>query len=306
MIINISLKDDRPQMTQKEAFIFYLQRMNTDMLEVVLPDNICYFGAHKSEFLDKLSYIFNQLKLGGEKGLLQIKLNKENNNIFYLVSQVFGYEQEFIMEEKNGNIVNISDSKVINSLEEIEWLSHWEIFFGDDEKAEFIPSNEYVLKLHHCINAYEEIVNSEIQTYTGDDISNWVKKYQSLYEEVENDILWFKLNDFRNLFSHLEFIMSALKKHNEVKIALKSFDDSGSEAINKWVVDNNRLFFCGVLYFEGFFRVIDSINKTLKLTTYPNVDVIGQEFLDIIKFNELYMKHCIFQESVEEVDDVPF
>lgn len=294
-------------MTQKEAFIFYLQRMNIDMLEVILPDNSCYFGANKSEFLDKLSYIFNQLKLGGEKGLLQIKLNKENNNIFYLVSQVFEYEQEFIMEEKNGNILNISDSKVINSLEEIEWLSHWEIFFGDDEKADFITSNEYALKLHHCMIAFDEIVNSELQIFSGDDIAFWLKKNQSLYEDVENDFLWFRLNKFRDLFLILDGMIRALNNHKAVKKALKSFDKSNFEAINKWVNDNNRLFFCEVMGFDSGFTEINTINKTLKFFLYPNVYFIGQEFIDIIKFNELYLKYGIFQDYEEEEEEgVPF
>ena len=51
--------------TQKESFLQYLQKMDIGMLELILDNSITYFGVSKKIFLEKLSYIFNQVKLGG-------------------------------------------------------------------------------------------------------------------------------------------------------------------------------------------------------------------------------------------------
>ncbi|MDA3905746.1 MAG: hypothetical protein PF484_06700 [Bacteroidales bacterium] len=40
-------------MTQKEAFLKYLQRMDIGMLEMILDDSIIYFGASKKVFFGK-------------------------------------------------------------------------------------------------------------------------------------------------------------------------------------------------------------------------------------------------------------
>ena len=52
--------------SQKEAFLFYLKKMDIAMLDIVLPDNIQYFGANKADFLDRINYMVNQFRLAGE------------------------------------------------------------------------------------------------------------------------------------------------------------------------------------------------------------------------------------------------
>ena len=79
---------DSPNITQKEAFLKYLQRMDIEMLEIILDDSIIYFGASKKVFLEKLSYIFNQVKLGGGKGYLRIKQHKKQTDTYYLLLQI--------------------------------------------------------------------------------------------------------------------------------------------------------------------------------------------------------------------------
>jgi hypothetical protein len=70
-------------------------------------------------------------------------------------------------------------------------LSPLVIFFGDDEKADFKPTNEYVMNLYRCTNAYEELVNEEIQILTSQAISKWLKKHKELYDKIANDYLFF-------------------------------------------------------------------------------------------------------------------
>jgi hypothetical protein len=102
-------------MTQKEAFLHYIKKMDIEMLELILDDSITYFGASKSLFLEKLAYIFKQVKLGGQSGDLRIRQNKKQPNKYYLLLHIFCSSNEFIIEEKDGTILKISGTKVIKA-----------------------------------------------------------------------------------------------------------------------------------------------------------------------------------------------
>lgn len=282
--------------TQKEAFLKYLQTMDIDMLEMILDDSVIYFGASKKKFLEKLSYIFNQFKLGGGTGYLRIKQHKKQTNTYYLLLQIFSFANKFIIEEKEGYIIKIGATKIITSKDDIENLSPLEIFFGNDEKADFKPSNEYVMKLNRCTNAYKEVINNKIQILTREDISEWVKKHTLLYEEVKEEYLLFNYNDFKSLFFLFEYLLEVLQNYNEVKMALRSYSNIDTSSLHQWLADYNKLAFCKVLSFESDFSDIDVTNKTLKYNHRSNIYFKGDDFLEIVKFNELYHKHyCNYQ-----------
>jgi hypothetical protein len=277
--------------TQKEAFLKYIQKMDIEMLELILDDSITYFGASKSLFLEKLAYIFKQVKLGGQSGDIRIRQNKKQSNKYYLLLHIFCNAIEFIIEEKDGIILKISGTKIIKSKDDIEMLSPLVIFFGDDEKADFKPTNEYVMNLYRCTKAYEELINDKIKILTSQDISKWLKKHKDLYAKIANDYLFFKFNDFKNIFFLLEFIFDMIKNYDEVKSALNSFDDSSFNNIHNWLDNYDRLFFCELQGFQEIFSDIDLVNNTLKCKQYSNIYFKGDDFLAVLKFNELYLKY---------------
>lgn len=286
---------DSPSITQKEAFLFYLQRMDMDMLDIILPDNISFFGVAKTVFIERLSYILNQHKLAGETGLLTINHKVKTSNAYYLTSKILDIEQEFIIEEKKGNITNITSSLTMNSsYEELEQLHCLELFFGIDERLDFMPTNDYLIRLQRCTNAFEEIINDKITILDKISISYWVKKHKSLYKEIKNEAFMFKYNDFRNLYFALKCFMETLQCYKKAKKAINTYDNSNGIAIQKWLDENNRLFFCESQSFAQTFNNIDEINKTVKLNIYPSILFKGKDFISIIKFNKLYLKHCEF------------
>lgn len=275
-------------MTQKEAFLKYLERMDLEMLELILDDSITYFGASKNVFLEKLSYIFSQYRLAGGKGDLKVKQHKKYANTYYLHLQILSYSNKFIIEEKDGKIIKMYTTKIKPSKDDIENLSPLEIFFGSDEKADFKPSNEYVMNLYRCTIAYEELVNDKIQILTSENIFEWLNKHSLLYSEVKEEYLFFKYNNFRHLFSMFEFLYEQLQNYNEVKMALETYCDSDATSLHQWLADYYKLAFCKVLSFETDFSEINVANKTLKYNYRSNIYFQGDDFLSIVKFNKLY------------------
>ncbi|MBP6754645.1 MAG: hypothetical protein KA210_00760 [Bacteroidia bacterium] len=293
-------------MKQKEAFLFYLQRMDIDMLDIVLSDTITYFGVNKTDFLKRLDYIINELKSSGEKTPLNIYQKEEFSTTYYLTSTIFDFEQEFIIEEKEGCISDISSSLKLKTNEEIDELHCLELFFGIDERIDFKPTTDYVLKLHKCINAFEEIVNDTIQIVDYYKICYWIKKHKSLYKEIKNDTLMFRFNDFRNLFKRLKYFKKHLKHSSSSAKAIRAFDDKNYNSIQKWKDDFNRLFFCRLQSFEvGLIKIV-GMKNSLKINNYPNVIFKGTDFFSIIDFNELYLKHINIQQLLLDNDQLPF
>jgi len=215
--------------------------MDIEMLDLILEDSITYFGVSKSVFLEKLSYIFNQERLSGEKGFLKIKKHKKRPNTYYLLLRMACYANRFVIEEEEGRIIKVYDIKKEISKDDIEFFDRVALFFGTDEKADFIPSNDYVMNVYRCTKAYEELVNDKIQVLTSNDIYQWLRKHVLLYNEIKDAYLLFKYNDFRTLFLLLKFLLEELQNYNEAKRALETFDDSNIAALHQWLVDYNRI-----------------------------------------------------------------
>ena len=157
-----------------------------------------------------------------------------------------------------------------------------------------MPTTDYLIRLQRCTNAFEEIINDKITILDNISISYWVKKHKYLYKEIKKDDLMFKYNDFRNLYFALKYFMKTLQCYKKTKKAINTYDNSNGIAIQKWLGENNRLFFCESQSFAQTFNNIDEINKTVKLNIYPSILFKGADFISIIKFNELYLKHCKF------------
>lgn len=275
--------------SQKEAFLHFLQTRDLEMLELILDDSVDCFGVSKEVFLEKLSYIFTQFKLAGGKGFLKIKEHRKNKGTYYLYLKPFNYSIKFVIEEQ-GKIISLHNPRSNASKEDIENLSSMEIFFGDDEKLDFKPSTEYVMNVYRCTSAHEEMINDNIQTLTSKDICNWVGRHELLYHEVKEEYLMFKYNKFRSLFTTLEYLYRELSNYEEAKLAIDSFSDASRAALKHWLEEHYDLAFCQVNCFGSNFTEMDMEGKVFRSNFYPNIYFKGDDFATIIKFDQLYLE----------------
>lgn len=281
---------DAQPTTEKEAFLKCLQHMDVDMLDLILEDSYTYFGASKKVFLAKLYFIFNRYISVGGSSYLEINQHKTHKNWYSLLMPLFNKSYRFIIEENDGKITNINSNKKSRSRDAIEGLTLIDLVFGDDEKADFIVSTDYIMTVYNCTSAYEELINEGIQILTSKNVIDWLSKHASLYKAIKDKYLFFRFNDFRILYLMLENIFDQLQYYNVVKKALASFNDSDSVSIQQWLADYDRLYFCKLFSFEYDFSEIDEINKTMKFICFSNLYVKGHDFISIIKFNKLFDK----------------
>src|ERR1039458_4600241 len=64
---------DTATMTEKEAFLYYMERMDIEMLDLILDDGITYYGVRKEVFLEKLGAAFVEFKKSNDSSLRTYK-----------------------------------------------------------------------------------------------------------------------------------------------------------------------------------------------------------------------------------------
>ncbi len=276
--------------SQKEAFLKYLQLMDVEMLDLILEDSITYFGASKKVFLEKLKYIFGQVSIE-DSNSFKIIQNKRFKNKYSMHILAWSYTLQLIIEEEANKITRIYNNKVVKNQNDVDCLSEVELFFGDDEKADFIPTTEYILNLHHSEKAYEELINDKIQVLSSEDIARWVNKHAELYAKINSQFRYFGFNKFKDLYFGFLFDLQRLRYYPEVRKALESFNCDDHKELGYWLKENFNLAFCKVLGFEGIPFIIDDSNKRIGHCSYPNIFFKGDDFFALMKFNQIYHKH---------------
>ena len=285
-------------MTQKELFLKYLVQMDLDMLDIVLSDDITYFGATKEVFLEKLAYIFEQSRLavasGDFSGDLRIKFHKKHKNTCYLLLPFVSFFIKFIIEEDNGKILKIYDNRVIRNKDEADGIGSVEMYFGEDERADFKPDTDYVMNLYRCNKIYDEITQDKSLIMTMQDLNHWLEEHAPFYHEIEKKFLYFKYNNFRNLYFLLEFMAEQLYCHKQAALAVEDFykldpkSPSFFDESNKWRENNNVLAYCDCYNFDFGFEIVNKTRNIVKLIHNPKLTFQGKEFMSCIVFNRIF------------------
>lgn len=285
-------------LSHKDAFLKCLVNMDLNKLDEVLDDSITYFGASKKVFLKKLEYIFNQVHLGGGSAPLEIYRHRKRSNTYYLKLIIFSYANKFVIDERDGKIINIYNPRENFSREYVEDVYSLNIFFGIDERPEFKPTIDYLKNLNKCRLAYQELVSDKVEILSAKDIYTWLTKHQNFYNSIKDDYLYFKYKKFLNLYSILEYLIDKLRFHYAAVEALTLFDNN-KISIYKWLIKYYRVAFYEVFHFESDFSDIDYANKTLRHFFHPTIRLKGEEFFTIIRFNEIYQEYYeIFKDDI--------
>jgi hypothetical protein len=111
-----------PLQTQAEAVLYFFQRLDIDMLKLVLDDAHTYQDFDKKVFLKKLDYAFDDLLQAGNTYLNRYEgfCNSEECNFkckgYSFVGNVTNDYMDLILEIKNNKVTDIYEcSKFVNS-----------------------------------------------------------------------------------------------------------------------------------------------------------------------------------------------
>lgn len=275
-------------LSSKELFLNALCKRDINTLRHILDNDITYFGVSKQTFLERMSYLFIQIGLAGQKGDLVVKQHKKHVNTYYVHSKVLKTSFKFIIDEDNGKILRVYNNKKVESLAVAESISLYDLYFGLDERVGFEPTDKYISTLQECESAYKELENGTMKIITSQEMDSWIGRHMFLFLKIYPQYNYFKFNDFRCLFQSLSYYNEILEQYDWVCEALESFDQCKEDEIDIWCDEYNRLFFCHTMSFQGIPLVIDNINRRIRYSQNSNIYFTGDDFWALHKFSEIY------------------
>jgi hypothetical protein len=272
--------------SQKKLFLKALKELDTEILNYILSDDISYFGANKEIFIDKMGYIFRQIRLGGWNENLHVIVSRKYPNTYYLNIKDHDHKLKFIITENNGTITSVTNDLEIKSKEDVESLSTIELFFGLDERANFFPSTEYVMTKYKCDVAYKEIIECA-EPLTFNTIENWLDIHKELYQNCTNQYLYFQFQKFTNSYNTFEYLFGMLQYHKLAELALSEYQ-SADFNINVWKEKYYELAYIKIVHFRLDFSEYNKETKIVKSAFQPYRYYQGIEFISLLEFSEIY------------------
>ncbi len=272
-----------------EAFLYYLERRDLEMLDLLLDEEASYFGVSKATFLEALTYIFNQVKLAGSPHAICIKKVSSAKNRYRI--SWFNDSDWLVIDilEKDSRIIELKLAKKPPYY--VEERNTFYLCFGDDELKDFKPSVEYLLEVQQYQKAYEELVRDEPVVMDLEDLQNWLSRHQALYEEAEQKTNYAKPKPFRTLYFNMELLLEELELAPQAEYALNRFRNMNKIDMEEWLDEFNRLYYCETMGYELNFQEMNQPDASLKSTLYPNLYFKGEVFFTILEFNERYMHY---------------
>lgn len=278
-------------MTQLQAFVYFLRRMDIVMLNDILTDDISYCGTTKSILLEKLQDIFDwNTFLKNE--MLPVKWSDSNTNCL----QFFCWKPD---EWVNTLLItSMKDGKIISFINKTPHFGFHKssLRIYEDEEIGFVKSTEFIMLQNQCKNAIDEMTDVLITT---DLILNWLKKYKFLYNEIidGDDEIKYKniecVEDFYERWDTNLVLEGYILKYKEAEIAVQDYEQLD---LVEWLDKYNYLYYCVIDPRNSI--AIFICDKTYRfkegLKEYESKELFFVErFLDLYHTNNLFQNyHC--------------
>jgi hypothetical protein len=287
--------------SKKELIIKGFQYMDCDMLDILLEDNKTYQDATKKVFIEKINEAFSKLKKFGDTFLIPYQgfcnyqaCNNRGCRGYSFVGNKSNKHIDLIFEELDNDVNDIYHCNGFKNNDiSVETENLISIDIKNDEKADFKPSFDFLIKSQKCKLAYEELTQYQATIIDKDVYLVWLEKFYQLYKSFNPlQIPYVEFNKFYWLYYRINELKDFLETSDYAKEAVKEFqtiEKSNEPQLLKWLIkyektaDNLTLFLYEDLDIEypeksEYFEV-----DVLKINT--------SDFIHIAKFKFLFDEH---------------
>ncbi|EGV43615.1 hypothetical protein BZARG_2637 [Bizionia argentinensis JUB59] len=283
-------------MTNKQQIISAIKEMNIEKLERLLDDNRSYMDVTKQLFLKTLKQQFDHKKenkifsfdkiIPGicntcNKGCAALTFITDDNcalNLFF--------------EENDDRVTDIYLCNDLKHEEKITPRYAMYFEFYEDEKVNFTPSIEFLIKkqkIEYALSDFEKFNNKTILI---EDIEYWGTKHRELLESFStipfmNDYKQFEL--FQEFSTDIKQVLALIEKHEFAKQAISEFKTIESEKeLVYWLLTYqwSNLSLYGFNRLEGW--------KESNLITYknkPSIIIDCSSYPESLEFSYHHGKH---------------
>lgn len=194
-----------PQVPQNqlEAFLYYMAKMDTNMLSEILDDNITYQNTNKEQFIVRLKEELDKIKeWGNDTELVAMPGECYNERCnkgcrgYAFAGNCSGLHFDLIVENNNAQIYDIftcSNFKTESGNLDPEKYIYIEIY--PDEKVDFKPDEEYLATLNQCNSACDEVLKNSSSVIDLNFVEQWLKKNEECLDKHRE---WMNKNSNRS------------------------------------------------------------------------------------------------------------
>jgi hypothetical protein len=210
---------------KKERIVEAIQQMDSFKLSYLLDDDTTYSEAAKEAIVEKLHDIFNELRGFGDSNLLAYEGScnaKACTNFgcsgYSFVGNYSKKHIDLIFEEEDDEVSDLYQCIYFaidgNSIELAELL---EINIKEDDKANFKPSTEFLIKSQKVKLAYEELMQYKDIAIDKAIYNAWLEKYDELYQSEDFPIFEYSnFEKFQKLYC--EVYMASMSSNQPVTL----------------------------------------------------------------------------------------
>lgn len=177
---------------QREAFLFYMSKMDAEMINLVLDDNKTYQDAKKEVFTEKLSEVLSEFIAKGDTELDVVKGKCDSSEChkgcpgYAFIGNCSGTHLDLIVEGSNTQILDIYHCSSFKAdTIELDTDNSLSIDIYPDEEVSFQPTEEYLMTLHRYNNACDEILKNESSVLDIAFADKWLEKHKELIQSFD-------------------------------------------------------------------------------------------------------------------------
>jgi hypothetical protein len=283
----------QPPRNQRQAFLYYMSKLDIEMIELILDDHKTYQDVSKTIFIERLQNVLDNFISNGDTHLKL--LNGECNNCYKsckgysFIGNTSANHLDLIIVGSSTEIFDIYDCTDFSLNEEdIELSKKYKIEIYADEAINFVPSIEYIDSMCIVEEALEELQHLLEFSIDFNKINEWLEKYRLLtFDLLHYQNQSYKFDSFSDIFNTLDYTYSSYKIRDRIKNAMQIYRKTIANR-----VDEKRL----IQWLLGF--------EDLYLENlYKHLDVFGDEYEDDYVYFDKQKNYRIaksnFQEQIE-------
>ena len=269
------------------------------MLELLLDDSKTYQNAPKNIFLNKLEKAFNQFMKSKDTSLSVMRgkcCSKGCPNTgakgFSFVGNVSGKHLDLIFEDTETDYADIYQCHGFETQSEIENLAgNFILDIKDDEKSDFIPDVDFLIKSQKCRMACEELADAASREMLGPDIYlGWLDKHGELFRSFDESFINFRdFDNFYNLFFSVKRLASYLDNEEEAEKAYQEYillTPGDEDKLLIWLTTYERLGEQLVIF--SFPTSPVSKESDMAYYSFDEIRISAFEFSNIIRFKKIF------------------
>lgn len=256
-----------------------LRSLDLDRLTYLLPDNGVYFGVSKITFLNKLEYIFIQLRLAEKT---DIRVERIGVDVYSVVLVPFEAESHWLFDLSGNESITIKHAKKLEEFD-IEGMTPVQFYFFDDEKVGFVCEEDYLKNKEICRTLLGRVEGS-ITGVSMAFVKDWYNDCKFFYNRIKYLRNYKAYHRFLSTYDAIGYLLEIFSFDPFVR---KALTDELSWDKKYWYSKYERVYYTGTMGVE--FIIPLQSDGVFELRANTRIRILKRDMFLFYVFNKMLL-----------------